>query len=129
MHFAVRLRPRDRRLPRHEQVADISRSLKQLALTTGLVVIAPQQLSREIEKRDDKRPRMSDFQESGAVEQDADVLIGLDRATRSGEGDVTKARLHLMKNRAGETGTLPLKYIPNRTLFLDDDGLSAWVPT
>ena len=91
-------------------------------------MIAAQQLNRKFEDRGDKRPRMSDFNESGSVEQDADILIGLDRAIRPDEGNVTKARLHLMKNRAGETGALTLKFLPNRTLYLDDDGRSDWLP-
>ena len=111
------VRSRDARLPRYEQVADISRSLKLLALKTGLAVVAAQQLSRDIEKRDNRQPRMSDFRESGSIEQDADVLIGIDRPVRPDEGDRTKGRLFLMKNRNGETGNLNLEFDPQRTLF------------
>jgi replicative DNA helicase len=111
------VRARDARLPRYEQVADISRSLKLLALRTGLAVVAAQQLSREIEKRQNRRPMMSDFRESGSIEQDADVLIGLDRPVRPDEGDRTDATLYLMKNRHGETGNLRLCFDPSRTLF------------
>ncbi|MDA0284786.1 MAG: AAA family ATPase, partial [Planctomycetota bacterium] len=87
---------RDARLPRYEQVADISRSLKLLALRTGLAVVAAQQLSREIEKRQNRKPMMSDFRESGSIEQDSDVLIGLDRPVRPDEGDRTQSQLFLM---------------------------------
>lgn len=117
------VRARDARLPRYEQVADISRSLKLLALRTGLAVVAAQQLSREIEKRQNRRPMMSDFRESGSIEQDADVLIGLDRPVRPDEGDRTDATLYLMKNRHGETGNLPLSFDPARTLFT---GAASW---
>lgn len=111
------VRPRDARLPRHEQVADISRSLKLLAMKTGLVVVAAQQLSREIEHRKDRRPLYSDFRESGSIEQDADVLIGIDRPVRPDEGDITKGRLFLMKSRNGPTGNLDMEFDPERTLF------------
>lgn len=111
------VRARDARLPRYEQVADISRSLKLLALRTGLAVVAAQQLNREIERRQSRRPMMSDFRESGSVEQDADVLIGLDRPVRPDEGDQKAGRLFLMKNRHGETGNLPLHFDLSRRLF------------
>lgn len=117
------VRARDARLPRYEQVADLSRSLKLLALRIGVAVVAAQQLSREIEKRQNRRPLMSDFRESGSIEQDADVLIGLDRPVRPDEGDRTEATLYLMKNRHGETGNLPLCFDPARTLFT---GVSSW---
>ena len=117
------VRPRDSRPPRYEQVADISRSLKLLALRTGLAVIAAQQLSRDIERRPNRRPMMSDFRESGSIEQDADVLIGLDRPVRPDEGDRTEATLYLMKNRHGETGNLNLTFDPQQTLFAES---SAW---
>lgn len=111
------VRARDARLPRHEQVADLSRSLKLLAQRSGLGVLAAQQLNREIERRQDRRPMMSDFRESGTVEQDADVLIGLDRPIRPDEGDRSSGRLFLMKQRNGETGTLPLFFDLDRRLF------------
>ncbi|MDA0591245.1 MAG: hypothetical protein O3C17_24960, partial [Planctomycetota bacterium] len=117
------VRARDARLPRYEQVADISRSLKLLALRTGLAVVAAQQLSREIEKRQNRKPMMSDFRESGSIEQDSDVLIGLDRPVRPDEGDRTQSQLFLMKNRHGETGNLRLCFDPVRTLFTES---SAW---
>ena len=111
------VRSRDARLPRHEQVADISRSLKMLALKSGLAVVAAQQLSRNIEKRTDRRPLMSDFRESGSIEQDSDILIGIDRPVRPDEGERTEAKLYLMKHRNGETGNLNLSFDPQRTLF------------
>lgn len=112
--------PRDGRLPRYEQVGEISRSLKRLALQNNLIVVAAQQLSRDIEKREERRPRMSDFRESGSIEQDADILIGLDRPVRPDQGDRTEARLFIMKNRSGETGDLALHFDPRRTLFTDE---------
>jgi replicative DNA helicase len=119
------VRPRDARLPRWEQVSDISRSLKLLALRNGLAVVAAQQLSRDIEKRQNRRPLMSDFRESGSIEQDSDILIGIDRPVRPDEGDRTQATLFLMKNRNGETGDLNLQFDPARTLF-SEPGLPSF---
>lgn len=118
------VQPRDKRLPRWEQVSDISRSLKMLALQTDSVVIAAQQLSRDIEKRESKRPRMSDFRESGSIEQDSDILLALERPVRVDEGDVTDAVLHILKNRNGDTGELSLRFTPKRKLFTDETNLS-----
>lgn len=115
------VRPRDGRLPRYEQVGEISRSLKQLALQNELIVVAAQQLSRDIEKREDRRPRMSDFRESGSIEQDSDILLGLDRAVTPDRGDIREARLIVMKHRGGSTGDLTLRFDPRRTLFTDAD--------
>jgi len=113
------IRPRDSRLARYEQIGDISRSLKTLALRTGLVVVAAQQLSRSIESRENKLPRMSDFRESGSIEQDSDILIGLHRPVRFDDGDRTKATLHVLKNRNGECLDISLRYEPERCLFTD----------
>lgn len=113
------IRPRDARLPRWEQVSDISRSLKLIALRNDLAVIAAQQLGRAIEDRPDHRPRMSDFRESGSIEQDSDILAAIERPTRPDEGDMTAARLHVLKHRNGSTGIIDLRFDPARTLFAD----------
>jgi len=111
------VQPRDRRQARHEQVGDISRSLKRLALQCNLVVIAAQQLNRDIEKRDSGRPRMSDFRDSGSIEQDADILIGLERPIRPDAGDITRGVLHVMKQRNGPTAELAIGFDPRRQHF------------
>jgi replicative DNA helicase len=67
-------------------------------------------------------PLMSDFRESGNIEQDADILIGIERETRPNqETPVTEAKLHIMKQRNGATGEVLLEYLPERTLFRDRD--------
>lgn len=107
----------ERAQQRYEQVADISRSLQRLALTLGIVVVAAQQLSRDIEKRQNRLPLMSDFRESGGIEQDADILLVIERPTRVSDGDITKATLHVVKNRNAPNAEIELEYIPERTLF------------
>lgn len=95
---------------RYEEIGNISRQLKFLAKSLNCPVLALSQLSREIEKRDDKRPLLSDLRESGSIEQDADSVIFIhnpgagmrdDHQARASEMPV---ELHLLKNRHGETG-------------------------
>ena len=99
--------PRGDRRPRHEVVADFSRQLKLLAKDLDVPVIALSQLNRNSEARQDKTPQISDLRESGAVEQDADVVILLHR-------DLEKApdAMHLViaKNRHGITGHVQLAF-------------------
>lgn len=97
---------------RERAVAEISRGLKLLAMEFGVAIVALHQLNRESEKRHDKRPAMSDLRESGAIEQDADVVILLHRedvhdkeSPRAGELDLIVA-----KNRNGPTGTVTVAY-------------------
>lgn len=93
---------------RQEQVASLSRGLKLLAKETGCPIVAASQLNRGSEHRADKRPGLADLRESGALEQDADIVILLHRedvhnheSPRAGECDVTVA-----KNRSGPTDTI-----------------------
>lgn len=94
----------DRR-PRHEQVADWSRSLKVLAKELGVPVFALSQLNRQVEGRTDKRPTMSDLRESGGLEQDADVILLL----HVEEDDPATMHMLVAKNRQGMTGVLKLE--------------------
>lgn len=99
--------PGDRR-PRHEFVADMSRQLKVLAMDMQVPVIALSQLNRSSESREDKRPGLADLRESGAIEQDADVVILLHReimGDKSNEIDFAVA-----KNRHGRTGVAHLQF-------------------
>lgn len=103
--------PRD---PRQEQVARTARRLKGLARELQIPVLCLCQLNREVERAGDHRPRLSHLRESGAIEQDADVVLLLHRPEMySDDPDlVGKAELDVAKNRCGPTGTVPLTWIP-----------------
>lgn len=92
---------------RYEQVTDISISLKKLAKELGIVVIALAQLSREVEKRADKHPLPSDLRDSGQIEQDASIIIGLYRQSYyEEEADQELLEVSVLKNRNGGLGTI-----------------------
>ena len=108
--------PGDKR-PRHEFVADCSRQLKILAMDMGIPVIALSQLNRASEQRQDKRPQLSDLRESGAVEQDADVVILLHREIMGEKrGDL---EMLVAKNRHGRTDVAELTFFGHYSLILD----------
>ena len=98
---------------REQEIASISRGLKQLARELKIPVLALAQLSRGCEQRDDKRPRMSDLRESGALEQDADMALFLFREAyyKPDKAEVArKAEVIVAKNRNGNTGTVELDF-------------------
>ena len=99
---------------RVQEISDVSRKLKMLALELGIPIIALAQLSRQVEAREDKRPMMSDLRESGQIEQDADIIGFLYRddyynkqATDTG---ISKSEFIIAKNRNGSTKTIPLTF-------------------
>ena len=105
---------------RQEEVSNISRSLKQMARELGIPVIALAQLSREVEKREDKRPQMADLRESGSIEQDADIIMFLYREeyyTKSANAVPNMAELIIAKNRSGVTGNLKYLFQGEYQLF------------
>ena len=104
---------------RQQIVSDISRSLKIMAKELNVPVLCLSQLSRANESRQDKRPMLSDLRESGAIEQDADIVLFLYR-----EGYYNKdtenpnlAECIVAKNRHGETGKVELRWMPEYTTF------------
>ena len=105
---------------RQEEVANISRSLKQMARELGVPVIALSQLSREIDKREDKRPIMADLRESGSIEQDADIVMFLYRDgyyNKNSEKVSNHTELIIAKNRGGVTGTIEFLFQGEYQLF------------
>ncbi len=103
---------------REQEISEISRSLKILAKELNIPVIALSQLSRGAEKRDDKRPMLSDLRESGAIEQDADIVMFLYRDSYyNQESEQKNAEVILAKHRGGSTGTVELAWLANYTKF------------
>ena len=104
---------------RQQEISDISRSLKALARELNVPVVALSQLSRAVEKRDDHRPMLSDLRESGAIEQDADVVMFLYRDDYYNKETEKKgiAEVIIAKQRNGPTGTVELVWLENLTKF------------
>lgn len=108
---------------REQEISGISRSLKILAKELNVPVIALSQLSRSVESRTDKRPMLSDLRESGAIEQDADIVIFLYRDDYYNQDSEKKnvAEVILAKHRGGSTGTVEMAWLPSYTKFADLD--------
>lgn len=108
--------PGDKR-PRHEFVADMSRQLKILAMDMQVPVIALSQLNRSSEAREDKRPGLHDLRESGAIEQDADVVILLHREIMGDKTD--EITFSIAKNRHGRTAPVNLAFAGHWSMVRD----------
>ncbi|HIZ71248.1 MAG TPA: replicative DNA helicase [Candidatus Atopostipes pullistercoris] len=109
---------------RQQEVSEISRQLKKLAMELNVPVIAISQLSRSVEQRQDKRPILSDLRESGSLEQDADIVAFLYREdyyrTEEGEEEVEEdnvVEVLVEKNRSGARGTVKLLFIKEYNKF------------
>ncbi len=107
---------------RQQEISEISRKLKTMALELNVPVIALSQLSRNVEKREDKRPVLSDLRESGAIEQDADIVAAL----HAPESDVPQTddsipspiQLIILKHRNGPTATIDMLFKKKTSTFL-----------
>ena len=114
---------------RQQEVADISRALKQLAMELNVPIIALSQLKRDAETRNLKgkdgssgggEPVLSDIRESGAIEQDADIVMFIHKES---DGGNTKYTLILAKHRNGETGNIPIYWLGKIVRFVDEEYL------
>jgi replicative DNA helicase len=112
---------------RVQEVSEISRSLKIMAKELSVPVLCLSQLSRANEKRTDKRPMLSDLRESGAIEQDADIIMFLYREDYYDEDTDRRniAECIVAKNRHGNTGTIELQWVPQYTVFASRDRIHS----
>lgn len=106
---------------REQEISEISRSLKILAKEIGVPVVALSQLSRAVEQRPDHRPMLSDLRESGAIEQDADIVMFLYRDDYYNQDSEKKdiAEVIVAKHRGGSTGTIELLWLGSYTKFVN----------
>jgi replicative DNA helicase len=117
---------------RQQEIADISNGIKALAKELNVPVIVLSQLNRELEKDKNRKPRLSDLRESGAIEQDADLVAllykpnsGDDEEAPAQEQDATPVNLYIAKQRNGPTGDVSLTFLKGYTRFESASKVSA----
>ena len=114
---------------RQQEISDISRSLKEIARELQVPVVALSQLSRAVEQRPDHRPMLSDLRESGAIEQDADVVMFLYRDDYYNHDTDKKnvAEVIIAKQRNGSIGTVELAWLPSFTKFANMQKVKSYI--
>jgi replicative DNA helicase len=127
--YIGRISSENKLLARYEFISDVSRSLKGLARELNIPVVALSQLRREAENQ---KPNLADIRESGSIEQDADMVMFIDRdrelektSEEQGKEKGQKVKLTLAKNRNGPVGTIDLTFLKHLTKFVsfsDDRG-------
>jgi replicative DNA helicase len=110
------IRSENQQAPRHLQIAEIARGLKNIARDLSIPVVALAQLNRKLEERPNKRPMMSDLRDSGEIEQEADQIIMLYRDEVYDPASLDKGtmELNVVKNRHGQTGMVKASWIPEQ---------------
>lgn len=110
---------------RQQEVADITRFMKIAAKELEVPILLLSQMSREVEKRNTKEPQMSDLRESGAIEQDADIIMFIYRPHKETDNvsdeEKSKVEIHIAKHRNGSTGKVPLRWKGSFVSFEDVD--------
>jgi replicative DNA helicase len=111
------MKPGVRAENRTQEIGLITRALKTLAKELNFPVLVAAQLNREVEKRADKRPQLSDLRESGDIEADSDVVIFLHQPDPTAAGDTLPVDLIVAKHRNGPTGTVSVQFRKSVTRF------------
>lgn len=113
-------------MPRVYQLAEITTGLKQLAKELQISVLLLAQVNRDVEKRQDQMPILSDLRDSGSIEQDADIVLFVHREYKAkpqlGQEWANYAQCSVAKQRDGATGLFDLEYVGQYTLFSDWHG-------
>ena len=109
---------------RQQEISNITRNLKVAAKEIGVPIMLLSQLSRATEKRENKRPMLSDLRESGAIEQDADVVLFLHREDyyqENASGEQSRSQIIIAKQRSGPTGTIDVTWRGDQTKYTETD--------
>jgi len=119
------MKPGGRSENRTQEIGLISRAVKTLAKELHVPVLVAAQLNREVEKRADKRPQLSDLREGGDIEADADAVVFLYQPDPKDKGNSPQIELIVAKQRNGPVGTVSTRFIKNQTRFVSSPGQPA----